>query len=97
MYAAVVVLKPGADQAKASVDSASLTDAFWAHAQEGDGMEHVRIADGADGFSVVLFMHGGDEAEVATSALALCWRLVMVMPPLTGWYVDSCVVRGAWR
>jgi hypothetical protein len=97
MYAAVVVVKAGPVRAESLIDSASLTDAFWAHAQECDGLEHVRIADRADGFSAVLFMRGRDETEAATSALALCWRLVLIVPPLTGWYVDSCVVRSARR
>ncbi|MFF1561636.1 hypothetical protein [Streptomyces sp. NPDC058279] len=67
------------------------------HAQVGEGLEHVRIADTADGFSAVLFMGAGDETQAATSALVLCWRLVLVVPYLAGWHVDSCFVHGAKR
>ncbi|BBC92523.1 hypothetical protein ACFY2H_29830 [Streptomyces griseofuscus] len=93
MYAVVVVVKGAAGPGETPLAPASLNDAFWAHALEEDGLEHVRTVGCADGFSSVLFMRGQNEAVAAERALALSWRLVMVVPSLAGWHVDSCVVR----
>ncbi|WDO05122.1 hypothetical protein ME763_05380 [Streptomyces murinus] len=93
MYAVVVVVKGAAGLGETPLDPASLNDAFWAHALEEDGLEHIRTVGCDDGFSSVLFMRGQNEAAAAERALALSWRLVMVVPSLAGWHVDSCVVR----
>ncbi|MER7466089.1 hypothetical protein [Streptomyces sp. NPDC097981] len=93
MYAAVVVVNAGPEKANRHIDAAVLTDAFWAHTREADGLEHVRVVDSAEGFSAVLFMKGKNEGEVAESALALCWHTVMATPSLAGCSIESCAVR----
>ncbi|MFI5757237.1 hypothetical protein [Streptomyces sp. NPDC051569] len=97
MYAVVAVIKAGSDLRRMPVDTSSLTDAFWAHAQESDGLEHVRVAHAVDGVSVALFMTARDRTEAAATALVLCWRLVVAVPSFAGWYVESCLVHGARR
>ncbi|WP_316524205.1 hypothetical protein [Kitasatospora brasiliensis] len=97
MYAVVVAVKAPAGKAETWINSQSLADAFWAHAEKDDGLEHVRIACTAGRFSAVLFTCGEDETKAAASALALCWRLLMVVPFLAGWSIDSCAVPAAAR
>ncbi|MET9960455.1 hypothetical protein ABZ128_15650 [Streptomyces sp. NPDC006326] len=97
MYAAVVVVNAGPERADQHMDAAVLTDAFWAHTREADGLEHVRVVSSTTGFSAVLFMKGKDEGEVAQSALALCWHTMMATPVLAGCSIESCAVRRSER
>lgn len=93
MYAAVVVLNAGPEYEHRRIDAAALTDAFWAHTREADGLEHVRVVSSGEGFSAVLFMQGRNEGAVAESALALSSHMLVVTPGLAGCSIKSCAVR----
>ncbi len=90
MYAVVAVVKSRDGRREPGIDCASLTDAFWAHTQHHDRLEHVRISRSAQGLSVTLFLQGRTERDATTSGLALCRRVVRLIPALDAWHVESC-------
>ncbi|MET7654518.1 MULTISPECIES: hypothetical protein [unclassified Streptomyces] len=93
MYAAIVTLSAGPEPKHRRIDAAALTDAFWAHTREADGLEHVRVVASSEGYSAVLFMQGRNEGAVAESALALSAQMLVVTPGLAGCSIESCAVR----
>jgi hypothetical protein len=67
-----------------------LAEAFWAHCEVADGVEHIRCMSRPGKIGILLFVQGPDSDSALAVAGSICERIVSNVPILNGWRLDSC-------
>jgi len=83
MYVTVLFLVPPAEGAH--VNDARLTDAFWAHAQPGDRLEHLHVRREDECVRLTLFTMGESQERSQERARATCRRILRTAKTLRNW------------